>query len=118
MLIILLQPTGGVILVNDTKPDESKTLLELKVKKAAPAPAPSVTGAGPAGGAAGRSLSDMVTDAYNAREGQSAAVDPAQANAADIAAVLGAVDEDDDGGEEADVPNEFDYESVDEDEDK
>ncbi|KAF2270947.1 26S proteasome regulatory complex, non-ATPase subcomplex, Rpn2/Psmd1 subunit [Lojkania enalia] len=41
------KPTGGVILVTDTKPSEPKTLLELKVKKAVPAPAPG--GAGPAG---------------------------------------------------------------------
>ena len=42
-----LQPTGGVVLVHDTKPSEPKTLLELKVKKAAPAPAPGA--AGPSG---------------------------------------------------------------------
>ncbi|KAF2007449.1 26S proteasome regulatory complex, non-ATPase subcomplex, Rpn2/Psmd1 subunit [Amniculicola lignicola CBS 123094] len=40
------KPTGGVILLTDTKPEEPKTLLELKVKKAAPAP---TTGAGPSG---------------------------------------------------------------------
>ncbi|KAF2641661.1 26S proteasome regulatory complex, non-ATPase subcomplex, Rpn2/Psmd1 subunit [Massarina eburnea CBS 473.64] len=41
------KPTGGVVLLIDTKPSEPKTLLELKVKKAAPAPTPG--GAGPAG---------------------------------------------------------------------
>lgn len=40
-----MQPTGGVILVHDTKPEEPKTLLELKVKKAVPAPAPGAAGA-------------------------------------------------------------------------
>lgn len=38
------KPTGGVILVHDTKPSEPKTLLELKVKKAVPAPAPGASG--------------------------------------------------------------------------
>lgn len=38
------QPTLGVILLTDTKPSEPKTLLELKVKKAAPAPAPGASG--------------------------------------------------------------------------
>jgi 26S proteasome regulatory subunit N2 len=38
------QPTLGVILLIDTKPSEPKTLLELKVKKAAPAPAPGASG--------------------------------------------------------------------------
>jgi len=34
------KPTLGVILLTDTKPSEPKSLLELKVKKAVPAPAP------------------------------------------------------------------------------
>lgn len=38
------QPTLGVILLTDTKPSEPKTLLELKVKKAVPAPAPGASG--------------------------------------------------------------------------
>ncbi|KAF2440586.1 26S proteasome regulatory complex, non-ATPase subcomplex, Rpn2/Psmd1 subunit [Karstenula rhodostoma CBS 690.94] len=38
------KPTGGVILVHDTKPSEPKSLLELKVKKAAPAAVPGATG--------------------------------------------------------------------------
>lgn len=33
-----------MILLTDTKPSEPKTLLELKVKKAAPAPAPGASG--------------------------------------------------------------------------
>lgn len=35
-----------MILLTDTKPSEPKTLLELKVKKAAPAPAPGASGSG------------------------------------------------------------------------
>jgi len=34
------KPTGGVILLHDTQPEESKSLLELKVKKARTQPAP------------------------------------------------------------------------------
>ncbi|OCK84304.1 26S proteasome regulatory complex, non-ATPase subcomplex, Rpn2/Psmd1 subunit [Lepidopterella palustris CBS 459.81] len=93
------KPTGGVILMIDTQPDEPKTLLELKVKKAAPAPAP---------GAPGQSLSDRVSEAYASRDAQSNDT---------AAAVLNAVDEDEEGGEEADVPREFDYVTDDEKED-
>jgi 26S proteasome regulatory subunit N2 len=39
-LLTFCQPTLGVILLQDTRPSEPKSLLELKVKKAAPAPAP------------------------------------------------------------------------------
>lgn len=42
--LIQVQPTLGVILLTDTKPSEPKELLELKVKKAAPAPAPGASG--------------------------------------------------------------------------
>ncbi|KAF1941549.1 26S proteasome regulatory complex, non-ATPase subcomplex, Rpn2/Psmd1 subunit [Clathrospora elynae] len=38
------KPTLGVILLTDTQPSERKDLLELKVKKAAPAPAPGASG--------------------------------------------------------------------------
>ncbi|PSN69845.1 26S proteasome regulatory complex, non-ATPase subcomplex, Rpn2/Psmd1 subunit [Corynespora cassiicola Philippines] len=77
------KPTGGVILLTDTKPSEPKTLLELKVKKAAPVPAP---------GAAGSS-SDQ------APEGVQTA--PSAAPPSD-----NMVDE---GDEEASVPGEFEY---------
>ncbi|RDI85120.1 hypothetical protein Vi05172_g5100 [Venturia inaequalis] len=83
------KPTGGVILLHDTTPEESKTLLELKVKKAATQPAPvrdNVNGSSSAPGL------DMLS------------------GAAAAAGVLTAVDEDDDG-EEAEVPDDFDYHS-------
>jgi 26S proteasome regulatory subunit N2 len=79
------QPTGGVILLHDTKPSESKSLLELKVKKTAPAPTPG--GAGPSG--------------VQAPTGVQAA--PASADVDD-----NLVDE---GNEEASVPGEFEYNS-------
>ncbi|OAL56887.1 26S proteasome regulatory complex, non-ATPase subcomplex, Rpn2/Psmd1 subunit [Pyrenochaeta sp. DS3sAY3a] len=78
------KPTLGVILLTDTTPSEPKTLLELKVKKAAPAPAP---------GAAG---SDD-----QAPEGVS--VTTAAAPVSD-----NLVEE---GDDEASVPDEFEYES-------
>ncbi|KAF2192267.1 26S proteasome regulatory complex, non-ATPase subcomplex, Rpn2/Psmd1 subunit [Zopfia rhizophila CBS 207.26] len=80
------KPTGGVILLTDTQPSEPKTLLELKVKKATPAPAPGA--AGPSGD--------------QAPEGVQAA--PASARA-------GSLNENaaDEGEEEADLPGEFEY---------
>lgn len=96
-----LQPTGGVILLNDTKPDEDKELLELKAKKkttpSAPAPGQ------PLGGGADTTMAEPFT--------------PARAGGAAAAAgVLNAVDEDEEGGEEAPVPDEFEVEEDDEDE--
>lgn len=79
------QSTLGVILLTDTRPSEPKTLLELKVKKAAPAPAP---------GAAGSS-------GDHAPEGVS--VTTAAAPISD-----NMVDE---GEDEASVPGDFEYES-------
>jgi 26S proteasome regulatory subunit N2 len=80
-----LQPTGGVILLNDTRPSEPKSLLELKVKKTAPAPTPG--GAGPSGD--------------QAPTGVEAA--PASADVDD-----NLVEE---GDSEASVPGEFEYNS-------
>jgi len=78
------KPTLGVILLTDTKPSEPKSLLELKVKKAAPAPAPGATGSGD-----------------QAPEGVSVATASAPANDSLV----------DEGDDEASVPREFDYES-------
>jgi 26S proteasome regulatory subunit N2 len=95
--LIKTKATGGVIVLEDTQPSESKTLLELKVKKVAPAPAP---------GAPGRSLTDRISDAYATRDSQTGSTN---SGAAEAAAVLNAVDEDDEDGEEAEAPGEFDY---------
>ncbi|KAM3415763.1 26S proteasome regulatory subunit RPN2 [Cercospora zeina] len=91
------KPTGGVILLTDTKPDESKSLLELKAKKktAAAAPAP---GAGNASASAPRDTNMGGFEAAFASAGLT--------GAAAGAGVLTAVDEDDDG-EEAPVPDAF-----------
>ncbi|KAH4297643.1 26S proteasome regulatory subunit RPN2 [Parastagonospora nodorum] len=78
------KPTLGVVLLTDTKPSEPKSLLELKVKKAAPAPAPGATG----------------SSAGQAAEGMS------ESGASPISDNL--VDE---GDDEASVPGDFEYES-------
>ncbi|KAF2140844.1 uncharacterized protein K452DRAFT_359291 [Aplosporella prunicola CBS 121167] len=91
------KPTGGVILVHDTTPSEPKSLLELKVKKATTTPAP---------GAPGHTLADRVNDAYAAVDEYAAQGE--QGGAAEAAGVLTAVDEDDDG-EDAQPPRDFDY---------
>ncbi|KAF2790026.1 26S proteasome regulatory complex, non-ATPase subcomplex, Rpn2/Psmd1 subunit [Melanomma pulvis-pyrius CBS 109.77] len=77
------KPTGGVIVLVDTRPSEPKTLLELKVKKAAPAPAPGA--AGPSGD--------------QAPEGVQAAPSSAVVDHNMI----------DEGADEADLPGEFEY---------
>jgi 26S proteasome regulatory subunit N2 len=76
------QPTLGVILLEDTKPSEAKSLLELKVKKAAPAPTP---------GAAGSSGA------------QAPSTPPAAATVNDNLV--------DGGADEASLPGDFEYES-------
>ena len=87
----------------DTTPSEPKNLINLKAKKpsqpAAP-PAPSY---------------DQVA-AGNTRPQQDVNVpestnEPEAEGAAEAAGVLTAVDEDDEGGEEAELPHEFDYDS-------
>jgi 26S proteasome regulatory subunit N2 len=83
-LLTSYQPTLGVVLLHDTTPSEPKTLLELKVKKASPAPAPGATGSSVDQGPEGVS----VTTAAAANDNL--------------------VDE---GEDEASVPGEFDYES-------
>lgn len=82
-----------MILLHDTQPDDEKTLLELKVKKAPAQPAP---GAGPS------AVGPVTPDAHMGEEATGAAAG---------AGVLTAVDEDDEDGEEAPVPDEFDYTS-------
>lgn len=87
------KPTGGVILLTDTTPSEPKSLMELKAKKTVkPAAAPAT-------------LQDRVNEAL----GQQESVDRDAGGAAEAAGVLTAMDEDPEGGEEAEVPREFDY---------
>ncbi|KAF2198089.1 26S proteasome-like protein regulatory subunit rpn2 [Delitschia confertaspora ATCC 74209] len=83
------KPTGGVILLTDTKPTEPKALLELKVKKAQPAP-----------GATGASSGDRTLQDTDSDDVVPAAVDRAQSQMMA-----------DEGDEEADVPGEFEYQT-------
>jgi len=94
------KPTGGVILVIDTKPQEPKSLLELKARKSVkPAAAPTNT------------LQDQVSDVFSTRNREAETGAMGSGGAAEAVGVLNAVDEDGEGAEEADVPREFDYHS-------
>lgn len=94
------QPTGGVILLNDTTPSESKTLMELKARKNIKA------------AAAPETLQDRVDAAFNL-PGDAGAEESARdtGGAAEAAGVLTAIDEDGEGSEEAELPREFEYHS-------
>lgn len=76
------------MLVMDTQPSEAKSLIERKIKKPTTRPAPA---------------SAVPTTPGNDGE------DAQAGNANDAAAVLTAIDEDEEGGEEAQLPDEFDY---------
>ncbi|KAH7400223.1 putative 26S proteasome regulatory subunit rpn2 [Cadophora sp. MPI-SDFR-AT-0126] len=97
------KPTGGVILMIDTKPDEEVVLIEEKLKKATIEKA-----------AAPTTLEDMRTESFNLRRQADAAGEASGAAAA--AGVLTAVDEDEEGAEEAEVPRDFEYFTDNEDE--
>ncbi|KAL8915739.1 MAG: hypothetical protein Q9172_006715 [Xanthocarpia lactea] len=87
------KPVGGVILLTDTTPSEPKSLMELKAKKKVkPAATPTT-------------VQDRVVEAL----GQHLANNAEASGAAEAAGVLTAVDEDVEGGEEAEVPREFEY---------
>jgi len=72
------------------QPSEAKTLIERKVKKTASRKAPNAT----EGNTAGASATPAT---------------PQPRNGDDVAAVLNSIDEDVEGGEEATVPDEFEY---------
>jgi len=97
------KPTGGVILMIDTKPDEEVVLIEEKLKKATIEKA-----------AAPTTLEDMRTESFNLRRQADGAGEASGAAAA--AGVLTAVDEDEEGAEEAEVPRDFEYFTDNEDE--
>lgn len=114
IVLTYAQPTGGVVLLEDTTPSEEKSLLELKARKkttvSAPTPGQQLGGSG----------ADRGNDFSSAMSGF-APVTPggfgAGSGAAAAAGVLNAVDEDDEGGEEAPVPDEFEVESEEEEDD-
>ncbi|EFY97637.1 proteasome/cyclosome and HEAT repeat protein [Metarhizium robertsii] len=126
------KPTGGPLLLDDTKPEEPKSLIEEKLKKVTTERAP-VAGQGRsgAGGRSGRpttTLLDGLVDPTRAAgssqvmgqllRGQGSFLGDPQtpsgntgigAGAAAAAGVLTAVDEDGEGDEEAPTPGEFEY---------
>lgn len=92
------RPTGGVILVLDTEPESEREIIELKATKVETKPAPAQ------GQASQAQASDSLppqTPAQGATTGAG--------GAAAAAGVLTAVDEDEEGAEEAPLPEEFDY---------
>lgn len=89
-----------MILLIDTQPDELKFLIEEKLKKASTERAAAVP-----------TLEDMRQESFNLRRmadvhGEASGV---LSGAAAAAGVLTAVDEDEEGNEEAEVPREFEY---------
>ena len=73
-------------------------LIEEKLKKASVEKA-----------AAPTTLEDMRNESFNLRRQADAAGETSESGAAAAAGVLTAVDEDEEGGEEAEVPREFEY---------
>jgi 26S proteasome regulatory subunit N2 len=105
-MLTLLQPTGGVVVVLDKKPNEPRETIELRatteIRQAA--------------------ISDAMqyfADRIQAQDGANAAFETPQrggaaadaTGAALAAGVLTAVDEDEEGAEDAPVPDEFGYET-------
>ncbi|THW57429.1 26S proteasome regulatory complex, non-ATPase subcomplex, Rpn2/Psmd1 subunit [Aureobasidium pullulans] len=105
------KPTGGVILLHDTQSSEDKSLLELKAKKKTnnAAAAPVVGGSSQQGATPFTPARQTGDDALAALSfGAGAGVGAAAASG-----VLNAVDEDVEGGEEAELPDEFEVEDED-----
>ncbi|KKZ64345.1 26S proteasome regulatory subunit N2 [[Emmonsia] crescens] len=91
------RPTGGVVVVLDKTPSEPRETMELRASRETKQ------------AAAGETIQDQINAAMNALEQPAAA--GISSGAAAAAGVLTAVDEDEEGAEEAPVPNEFDYHS-------
>ncbi|KAJ5579861.1 uncharacterized protein N7459_005846 [Penicillium hispanicum] len=105
------RPTGGVVVVLDKQPDEPREVVELKASKETRQPAPPT-----------ETLQDRLQAAIGAAALQTpqraaaraAMSDTPAPGAAAAAGVLTAVDEDEEGVEDAPLPDEFAYESEDE----
>jgi len=98
------KPTGGVMVVLDTEPDKERETIPLLVSKIeVPAAAPTSTGSTLGGGASQtpQTPARQITDQD----------DFSGAGVAAAAGVLTAIDEDEEGAEEAPVPGEFEYET-------
>lgn len=101
-------PSGGPLLLHDTQPDQAKALIEEKLKQVSTDKAPVP---GTAGSSQGGRIGQLSQQRQQLRDAllQSAAV--ASSGAAAAAGVLMAIDEDQEGDEEAPCPNEFEYET-------
>ncbi|KAH7353992.1 26S proteasome regulatory subunit rpn2 [Plectosphaerella cucumerina] len=122
------KPTGGPLLLEDTQPDEEKSLIEEKLKKVKTEKAP-VAGQRNAGGAgqelSARQQQNLIQQALRAGAGgdlrslnelnellgqrRGGDFGEGAGGAAAAAGVLTAIDEDGEGDEEAQVPDEFEY---------
>ena len=92
-------PTGGVILLMDQKPEEPKSLMELKAKKPVKPAVPDTSGE-----------SETTQDAHPTEgAGEVQMEDISTGGAAAGAGVLTAVDEGEEGEEDAELPGEFEY---------
>ncbi|KAK3305642.1 armadillo-type protein [Chaetomium strumarium] len=123
------KPTGGPILLHDTQPGEPKTLIEEKLKKVTTERAPvagAATGATPRNtaqsllsnwsqgrglpsGSSLQELNELFQLTARGAEGRAAELGGAGGGAAAAAGVLTAVDEDNEGDEEAPTPADFEY---------
>ncbi|KAK0725231.1 armadillo-type protein [Lasiosphaeris hirsuta] len=130
------KPTGGPLLLHDTQPEETKSLIEEKLKKVTTERAP-VAGGGSGAGATPRQATaqNMLSQTQRGpntpanmrdinellqlaqRSSTAAAAAGTGSGAAAAAGVLTAVDEDGEGDQEASVPRDFDYFTDAEDED-
>lgn len=91
------KPTGGVIMMIDNEPEKEKVLVEEKMKKAATDKAAAVP-----------TFNDLRDESFSQRRGGDEEAANVLSGAAVAAGVLTAVDEDEDG-EEAEVPKDFEY---------
>ncbi|KAM0333940.1 hypothetical protein ACHAQA_000957 [Verticillium albo-atrum] len=122
------KPSGGPLLLEDTQPDEEKTLMEEKLKKVTTEKAPVAgqrNGGGERGELTARQQQDLIQQALRAGGGDLRSLndfnnllsqtrarrdeDMSGIGAAAAAGVLTAVDEDGEGDEEAPLPEDFEY---------
>ncbi|KAJ6015498.1 hypothetical protein N7540_010089 [Penicillium herquei] len=106
------RPTGGVVVVLDKQPEEPREIVELKASKEPRQPAP------PAETLQDRLQAAIGTAALQTpqRSAARAALSDTPAGAAAAAGVLTAADEDEEGAEDAPLPDDFTYETDGEDE--
>ncbi|KAH6645499.1 armadillo-type protein [Truncatella angustata] len=104
-------PTGGPILVHDKEPNEKKELIEEKLKKVSTDKAPVPNAGGASGAGAGRGGRREVGGIEESLLRQLGVNIPLSGGAAAAAGVLTAVDEDGEDDEEAEAPQDFEYDT-------